>query len=72
MPMDKDRDCLFCRWLREGSVVARFGTVAAVDDGFPVTDGHLLIVALRHTPAWFSMTDQEDTDSLTLIRTLAK
>lgn len=43
-------------------MVARFGTVAVVKDGFSVTDGHLLIVPLRHTPDWFSMTDQESTD----------
>ncbi|GAB6906958.1 Histidine triad (HIT) protein (fragment) [Desulfosarcina cetonica] len=65
-------DCLFCRWIREGTLIERAGTVAAVKDGFPVTDGHLLIVPLRHTADWFSMTDQELDDSRALIRTLAR
>jgi ATP adenylyltransferase len=69
---DRDPDCLFCQWIREGAVVARCGSVAAVNDGFPVTDGHLLIVPVRHTPDWFAMTDQESADSRTLIHTLAK
>lgn len=69
---ESNPDCLFCRWIREGTVVERVGTVAAVNDGFPVTDGHLLIVPLRHTPDWFSMTDQEHADSRALIRRLAE
>ena len=64
---DREAECLFCRWIREGMLVDRLGTVAAVNDGFPVTEGHLLIVPLRHTPDWFSMTEQERDDSQTLI-----
>jgi ATP adenylyltransferase len=67
-----DPNCLFCRWIREGTAVARFGSVAAFNDGFPVTDGHLLIVPLRHTADWLCLTRQEIGDSETLIRTLIK
>lgn len=63
--------CLFCRWIREGVLVDHLGTVAAVSDGFPVTDGHLLIIPQRHTPDWFSMTDQEMADCRALIHRLA-
>ncbi len=69
--MHREADCLFCRWIREGRVVDRLGMVAAVNDGFPVTDGHLLIVPLRHTPDWFTLTDEEIADSRDLIRRLA-
>ena len=48
------------------------GTVAAFEDGYPVTKGHLLIVPLRHTVDWFSMTAQEIRDSEALIRTLSE
>lgn len=68
----QEENCLFCHWIREGTVVDRLGTMAAVKDGFPVTDGHLLIIPARHTPDWFSMTDQEHTDSQALIRRLAE
>lgn len=49
-----------------------FNTVAAFHDGNPVTDGHLLIVPLRHTADWLSMTAQEVRDSQTLLRHLAE
>ncbi len=71
-PVDNDPDCLFCRWIREGTAVETFGTVAAFDDGHPVTEGHLLIIPLRHTANWLSMTGQEVRDSETLIRNLVE
>lgn len=49
-----------------------FPAIDVIGDGFPVTDGHLLIVPLRHTPDWFSMTDQEHADSQALIHSLAQ
>jgi diadenosine tetraphosphate (Ap4A) HIT family hydrolase len=51
--------------------VEKLGTVVAFNDGYPVTEGHLLIVPLRHTVDGFSMTEQEIRDSETLIRTLS-
>jgi diadenosine tetraphosphate (Ap4A) HIT family hydrolase len=62
-------DCLFCRWIREKRQVATFGAVAAFKDGFPVTDGHLLIIPLRHVENWLLLTEQEcrDSDALTRI-----
>lgn len=70
-PEAVDPDCIFCRWIRQGKAVVSLDTVAAFDDGYPVTDGHLLIVPLRHTPDWLGMTEREIRDSETLIRTLA-
>ncbi|MFO7715099.1 HIT family protein [Desulfosarcina sp.] len=67
---DLDSGCLFCRWIRAGKKVAAIGTVAAFNDGYPVTDGHLLILPLRHTADWLGMTAQELRDSERLIRTL--
>ncbi|MBW1865401.1 MAG: HIT domain-containing protein, partial [Deltaproteobacteria bacterium] len=46
--------------------------VAAFNDGYPVTEGHLLIVPLRHIADGFSMTEQEIRDSEALIRTLSQ
>ena len=64
-------ECLFCRWIRAGKTVETLGTVAAFNDGFPVTDGHLLVIPLRHTADWLSMTEAEVRDSEALIRILA-
>lgn len=69
---DLDPNCLFCRWIRAGMAVKTLGTVAAFTDGFPVTDGHLLILPLRHTADGLSMTPEEIQDSEQLIRFLAE
>ena len=42
----------------------------SMNDGYPVTKGHPLIVPLRHTIDGFFMTEQELYDSGALIRTL--
>lgn len=71
-PDNLDPNCLFCRWIRAQTAVDTFGTVAAFHDGNPVTDGHLLIVPLRHTADWLSMTAKEVRDSETLMRRLVE
>ena len=65
-------DCLFCRWIKGGKAVETHGTVSAFNDGYPVTEGHLLVAPLRHTTDWLSMTSQEIRDSEALIRTLVE
>ncbi|BBO70946.1 HIT family protein [Desulfosarcina alkanivorans] len=66
-----DPGCLFCRWILTEQALETVGTVAAFNDGYPVTEGHLLIVPLRHTPDWLSLSAREVRDSETLIRRLA-
>ena len=70
--IEQGADCLFCRWIDAGKAIWTLGSVAAFEDGYPVTKGHLLIVPLRHTTDGFSMTRQEVRDSETLIRDLAE
>ena len=65
-------DCLFCKWIEEERAMEKFGTVAAFKDGYPVTEGHLLVVPLRHTADAFSMTEQEIRDSQALTRRLCE
>ncbi len=64
-------DCLFCQWVAERKPVEALGAVVAFDDGYPVTEGHLLIMPRRHAKDWFAMTEAELRDSEALIRTLA-
>jgi diadenosine tetraphosphate (Ap4A) HIT family hydrolase len=66
--MKKHPDCLFCRWIEAGKQVDTLGAVAAFNDGYPVTEGHMLIVPLRHAENWLSMNEQELRDSDALIR----
>jgi diadenosine tetraphosphate (Ap4A) HIT family hydrolase len=67
---DQESDCLFCRWVRTGRALARRGSVVAFKDGYPVTDGHLLILPVRHVSDCLSMTRDEIRDSEVLIRSL--
>ncbi len=64
--------CPFCPGQVEDRVVEALGTVLAIEDKYPVTAGHLLIIPRRHTPDYFTMhaVEKEDTDAL--IRILRK
>src|SRR5262245_3208287 len=53
------KDCPFCDPPRIEAAVNRNGSVVALEDKHPVTSGHLLIVPIRHTTDYFSMTAEE-------------
>ena len=44
--------------------------MVAFEDGYPVSEGHLLIVPKRHAPDWFLMTEPERREADDLIRVL--
>jgi len=50
--------------------VEKNGSVFAIEDKYPVTPGHLLVIPIRHTPDWFSMTEGERLDADQLMRVL--
>ena len=60
-------ECPFCSSVTLSRVVAYHGTVFALDDKFPVTPGHLLVIPRRHVPDWFAMNDAERRDAETLL-----
>ncbi|MDA8310864.1 MAG: HIT family protein [Actinomycetota bacterium] len=53
--------CRFCDLIAEMKGVA-IGTVSVIDDAFPVTPGHSLIVPRRHISDYFGMTFTEKCD----------
>jgi diadenosine tetraphosphate (Ap4A) HIT family hydrolase len=67
---ERNPDCPFCKILNGSRVVEKLGSVVAIKDGYPVTEGHLLIITLRHTPDYFTMTSTERRDSEDLARIL--
>jgi len=67
---DADPDCLFCPETVKHRMVEEYHSVFAIKDGYPVSEGHHLILPRRHTPDWFSMTENERRDSDALIRIL--
>jgi hypothetical protein len=40
--------CPFCAAQREARVAAESGSVVALTDGYPVTEGHMLVIPKRH------------------------
>lgn len=60
--------CPFCPPDIEPKVLEQCGTVVAIADKHPVTKDHVLILPVRHTPDFFSMTSAEKKDADRLIR----
>ena len=65
---DLDPDCAFCKAFEESRVVESLGSVVAIKDRYPVSEGHFLILPKRHTLDYFTMTEWErrDTEKLLL------
>lgn len=62
------QSCAFCSIDVQSRAICKNGSVIAIEDKYPVADGHVLIIPLRHTPDFFSMTSQERRDAEDLIR----
>jgi diadenosine tetraphosphate (Ap4A) HIT family hydrolase len=65
-------DCPFCGEAFESQIVESCGTVVAVEDATPVSEGHMLIVTVRHTEDLFSMTDVERLDAMKMVGVLKR
>ena len=64
---DFDPDCAFCKAFEESRVVESLGSVVAIKDKYPVSEGHFLIIPKRHTLDYFTMTDWERRDTEKLL-----
>jgi len=62
--------CPFCLKESNLTIVEEYGSAFALEDTYPVTKGHLLVIPRRHTPDFFSMTPQEVSDAEHLLRLL--
>ena len=51
--------CLFCEAYIDREVIAENTLVYAIKDGFPVTDGHMLIIPKRHVKDYFGLSTPE-------------
>jgi len=64
-------DCPFCEAVGGTRIVNEYGSVVAITDAYPVTEGHVLIISRRHTTDYFSMDSKERRDAeelLTILR----
>ena len=57
-PKHTANDCLFCT-IPPNRIVADNQLAYAIRDGFPVTEGHSLVIPKRHVADFFGLTDEE-------------
>ena len=65
-PMSTGMGCIFCRLNR--SILAETKLSFACLDGFPVSNGHTLVVPKRHVASFWEMTSEEYTDAFGLVK----
>ena len=66
-----DDACPFCEVAnvdRKNRVVLRNQTAIAFRDGYPISEGHTLIVPVRHVSSFFDIFDQEHKDLFELLK----
>lgn len=64
--------CLFCQAAAGKQVVAEYGSVFALRDKHPVTEGHHLVITKRHVADYFAMSYNEQIDAAALLSLLRK
>ncbi len=63
-----ERPCPFCDRIAAGKVEAESRLAVAFPDGFPVSNGHFLVVPRRHEADFFALTQAEQEDMLAVAR----
>ena len=58
--------CPFCS-LDRNRILFESATCVAIEDGFPVSPGHVLIITRRHLPSFFDTTEAERRELGTLL-----
>jgi diadenosine tetraphosphate (Ap4A) HIT family hydrolase len=71
-PEEEIAGCIFCSRERVAAAVAVHGSAFTLEDLYPVTEGHMLVIPRRHITDFFTMTDAERADSLALIDQLGR
>jgi diadenosine tetraphosphate (Ap4A) HIT family hydrolase len=70
LPAETVADCPFCGPAVRDRTVGEHGSVVAVLDTFPVTEGHTLVVPKRHVAGFFDLSSKERSDALDLMRVI--
>jgi len=66
------KGCPFCMDRENSRIISLHGTVAAIKDKYPVSEYHTLVIPLRHTRDFFTMTPQERRDMGEILETLRR
>jgi len=70
MVPESETTCPFCLENVRPRIVEELGSVFAINDKYPVTKGHMLIIPRRHTRDFFTMTSKEKRDAENLLQAL--
>jgi ATP adenylyltransferase len=65
-------NCRFCHEKIKSAIIERHKSVCAIKDKYPVTDGHILIIPIRHSEDFFSLTTNERKDAEELLLIMQK
>ena len=63
--MNENKPCPFCNVERE--IILETEMSFAIHDGFPVNEGHALIIPKRHTANYFDLSLEEQKDCIELL-----
>ena len=72
MPPESVDECKFCQQNIRRRIIRELNSVVAIKDGYPVTDGHTLVIPKRHAPEYFDLSDTERRDADSLLQVLKK
>jgi diadenosine tetraphosphate (Ap4A) HIT family hydrolase len=70
--IDSEPDCPFCYASVRHRIIKQLNSVYAIEDGYPVTKGHLLIIPKRHTPDYFTLSKIEKGSIEDILQVLRK
>ena len=65
-------DCPFCQSVASNRMEVEYGSVFAIHDKYPVTEGHHLVVTKRHVADYFAMSYNEKRDAEALLSLLKR
>ena len=60
-------DCPLCYENIKSEIIERLNSVCAIRDKYPVTSGHILIIPVRHSEDFFSLSTDERRDAEALL-----
>ena len=59
LPRKEGEKCPFCKLSRRVEIICETATCVAFYDGYPVSQGHALIIPKRHVASYFDLTNHE-------------
>ncbi|MGK2905473.1 MAG: HIT family protein, partial [Desulfuromonadales bacterium] len=72
MSLSSATECLFCQRASSNRLVVEYGSVFAILDKYPVTQGHHLVISKRHVSDYFALSYNEKRDVESLLSLLRR